>query len=169
MLHAQVKASIWRFALRRSAAIQLEQIGQRFLHREIVIVAHLGLAILQGAQARATGGEEQVGIRVPCAFQIGFHAGLPALLGLHAHGVEQPQLGQRRQPAFIGDSAVLADPAAALLQVVAADLFVDADNLQSDAGGGAEVAGGEYVASAQCQVVVILDEVDLDAGATGEI
>lgn len=105
---------------------------------------------------------------MPGAFQISVEACLLSMQTLAAHGFEQPQLGQGRQAILVGEACVVGELTTALGQILAAILLGNAHDLQGGASGCAEATGGEHVATAQRQVVVVLDCVDLDAGAAVE-
>ncbi|MFC7206897.1 hypothetical protein ACFQOZ_08975 [Comamonas endophytica] len=146
-----------------------EQSGDGLLHRVVVIVAHLGLAVLEDALAGLARREEQVGIGMARGFKPGLDLVAAMAAGRAALGLQRglrPQLGQRRQALLVGQPGCVGNGGAALGRQLRAVLALQADDAQRLLGGGAEPAGGEDVGAALRQVFRWLDGTDPDTRAT---
>ena len=149
------------------ARVAVEQPRHGPLHREVVVVAHLGLAVLEGAVTRAAAGEEEVGPGMAGRLQPGVHrrgvgvAALPGRLRVRRFrrdsrrpvGLQrglQPQLGQGRQPLLVGDALGLRQRLPAAVGGLAA--VVDAGHARDLLRGPAQVPGGQHVAAPFGQV-----------------
>ncbi|MCY1211306.1 hypothetical protein D9M72_230170 [compost metagenome] len=154
-------------------AVAAEQAGDGALHRVVVVVAHLRLAVFEGAVARLARRVEQVGVGVARGFQ-------PGLDGLGRHGLRgraavaarqrelQPHLGQRRHALLVAQAGGGGEVLAAGAAVLAALVGIGADDAQHFLRRAAELAGGEHVAAPLRQVVGRRDGADRDAGAARE-
>ncbi|MNV14770.1 hypothetical protein D3C71_1054670 [compost metagenome] len=138
----------------------LEHHRRGLLGRVVVVIAHLGLAVLEGPLRRRATAEEQVGVGVARRLQPGVQRRiaermLVAVLGLGAEPQRRldPQLGQCRQALFLGQHAGLFQRLLATHHVLGAQRLVQPDHAQGFLRGGTELARGEHVAALGGQVV----------------
>ena len=146
--------------------------GDGLLHRVVVVVAPLRLPVFESPVARIAVGEEQVGVSVAGGFQPcvdGLVGGRPVARAAFVRRERhlKPHFRQRRQPLLVGDARGVGQGLAAGLAVAAAEVGVGADHAQHFLRGGAELAGGEHVAAALCEVFGRRDGADLHARAAG--
>ncbi|MNT23863.1 hypothetical protein D3C72_1593040 [compost metagenome] len=69
------------------ARIRLEQQHGRFLHGQVVVVAHLGLAVFEATLVGGAFGEEQIRIGLPCDLHPRIQARLESRVGLSGRGL----------------------------------------------------------------------------------
>ncbi|WP_241146762.1 hypothetical protein, partial [Amnimonas aquatica] len=70
----QAEGAMLVFRRRRPAAVVVEHRRHGLAHGDVVVVAHLRLAVLERAHARLALGEEQVGVGVARGVQVGVDA-----------------------------------------------------------------------------------------------
>ncbi|MDT4828386.1 hypothetical protein FQZ97_617700 [compost metagenome] len=156
----------------RAAAILLEQPGDGLLDGIVVVVADLGLPVLEGPVAGRARREEQVRIGGPRGLEVGVQQPVPVLLAdrpllLDGQCVRQPGFGQGGQAPFAVQPFRRGQRLDAGIGILAAVLRVQAQHGHGLARRRAEPAGGEHVAPALGDVVLRADGRHLDARATG--
>ncbi|MGF6346583.1 hypothetical protein [Variovorax sp. W2I14] len=162
------------FACAAVQAVAAEQAGDRLLHRVVVVVAHLRLAVFEGPVAWLSCGEEQIGVGMARALQVrldGFGRGRPGggTAGLAGRKRDlQPHFREGGEPLFIAEAGGVGQGLAAGLSVRGALVGVRADHAQHLLRRGAELAGDEHVAAALRQVFGGRDRADRDARAAGQ-
>ncbi|CAM5202211.1 hypothetical protein CDEN61S_00158 [Castellaniella denitrificans] len=133
----------------------------------VVVVAHLGLPVLEGAQGGRPRGTEQVGVGVSGRLQIGVQAG-GGVGDVLVQGLGQPEFRQRREPLLRAQPRRAGQRFDAGGGVAAAGSRILADDGQGVAGGDAERAGTEDVAPALGDEFLGAYGPDPDAGASGQ-
>ncbi len=144
--------------------------GQRLLHGEVVIVAHLGLPIVQGPLPHRALGHEQVSVSVPGAFQVSIQHGVGLRIGLRRsiqpQRFLQPEFGQYRQPLLVAQRLRLTQRSKADGSGCLAFVLADADHLQCGPHRSAELPCAQHIPAAQGHVVPGFKSGYLDSGAT---
>ncbi len=145
----------------------------RLLHRVVVVVTHLGLAVFKCPVSRPAIREEQIGVGIAGALQIGIEQlGREVWPGiaptLQAQGLLRPDLGQGGHALLGVQIPQLCQPGRAVGNIFSALLGRDSQTGQRIACGGAEFISGKNVATALGNVVLGADSGDFDAGAAAQ-
>ena len=142
------------------------------LHRGVVVIAHLQLAVLQRPLGGAAPGKKQVGIGMACRFQPGLVAGkrsgdtgLAVCLDLVQRN-QRPQLGQCRQAHLGIHPGALAHRGDAVTGLLATERRIDTNHLQGFPGGSAQLPTAEHVGTLGHGEIRRRHRAQLDHGTT---
>jgi hypothetical protein len=159
--------------------IRVVQLHRGFLHGQVVVVAHLGLAVLETALVGGALGEEQIGIglardlhpRIQARLEVGIQFGdrglgaagcrVLALRRRQGHRMLQPQLGQAGALVFLAHHDAAFHRLDAGQAGLGTDAFIEPGHAQGLRGRRAELAGGEDVTALERDVLAGRDRGDL--------